>query len=471
MELNESQQAHYDRLVAEQKWKDDERKSDHRLKRKGGLGSVDVERSLLMLACTESEQALSMGKWIQADDFVVPHHGQMWTAILGRHADGKRSTLLDAAIAANISADSALKVMRLGHDRSPHMMQELGEQVIAWSKLRRAAQSNNAAWQIASKSENPHDALREVQAALPNREALELTTRTKRTHSAQELAANAIARYTGTSTDTARVHATGLPVLDEMLGGGVRDGHMVVVAARPGVGKTALALQTACNVARTGRVYYALRESTVADLTDRGIAHVGRVSLGQLMARTANMYDVEVAAEAWAKLDLHIDDRSETLSEIMEQAMAHHREKPLSLMVVDYIQRVKVQGKFDNREQAVSHISRELADVAKVLGCPVLALSQFNNRTEETLAPRTSDLRESGAIEQDASVILMLWHPEGKLASNKVDCIIGKNRTGRMGKVALTFAGDQQRFEPRTEFVVQPVRTPKVRSTFNKSGD
>jgi replicative DNA helicase len=471
-ELTPAQQAHYDRIVADEKWKADERRNDHRLKKKGGIGNVDTERSLLLIACNESENALAIGKWLSGDDFVVPDHGRMWNAILARHAAGKPATsILDAAVDANLIPDLAIKVLRLGHARSPSVFQELAEQVSAWSKLRKAAQANQSAWQIACKAENPRDALRDVQAALPGREALEIIGSSKRTLSARETAQAALARYSGESVASARVHTTGLPVLDEMLGGGTRDGHMVVVAARPGVGKTALALQMAVTAAQTGRVYYALRESTVADLTDRGIALVGRMSLGQLMARTADSFDVAQAVEAWAKLDLHIDDRSETLPEIMEQAMSHHRERPLSMVVVDYIQRVKVTGKFDSREQAVSAISRELADVAKVLGCPVIALSQFNNRTEETLAPRTSDLRESGAIEQDASVILMLWHPEGKLAAGKVDLIIGKNRTGRMGKIALAFNGDQQRFDPRTEFVVQHVRASKTRNSFSKSDD
>jgi replicative DNA helicase len=253
--------------------------------------------------------------------------------------------------------------------------------------------------------------------------------------------------------------ATRLPTLDRNLGGGLKRGRLHVVAARPSIGKSSLSQQFANTLAKDGDsgLFFTL-EMPKEELADRAIAHVGRVDLDVLTTGKFKDDDwgrVSEAVEEIAQYDLHYDEQpGATIADIRAKC---RQKKKLDYIVVDYLQLMDGEG--DNREQQISAISRGLKNLAKELDVAVVLLSQLNRRVEERPGrePIDADLRESGAVEQDADVIIFLY-PLRELADGDhlVACKISKNRGGRKNvRFALHFDGARQRWTESTE----PVET------------
>ena len=253
---------------------------------------------------------------------------------------------------------------------------------------------------------------------------------------------------------SARTVATGLADLDRLLAGGLWPGQLVTVAARPGMGKTTLALGIASHAAFTlrRRVAFFSMEMRARELTDRILCVRANVDLGAVRERSAVGYDRERLEAAMIDLgdrDLRFyDEASQRVDQIAEAARGSHREKPLDLVVVDYLQLVLTAGK-DTRAQEVADVTRGLKALAGEIGVPVLALSQLNRNAErDDRPPRLSDLRESGAIEQDSDVVLMLHRlkqEEGE-ARTPYDLIVGKQRNGPTDTLRLGFDASRVRF-------------------------
>jgi replicative DNA helicase len=246
---------------------------------------------------------------------------------------------------------------------------------------------------------------------------------------------------------------TGLATLDSKMQGGFRPGELIVLAARPRVGKSALAMQIARNVAeRRGVLVFSL-EMTRPELTDRMLANEARVEhrhLREMKVPKASMEAIVKAASAIYSLPLHIDDTpSLPIGEIRSRARRHARRHDLGLIVVDYLQFV-VAPKCDSREQAVATIARGLKSLAKELGVPVLALAQLNRAGKD--APSLEHLRESGEIEATANTVMLLHREElvSKSTQRKgiADVIFAKQRSGASGvSVELKFTGTCVRFD------------------------
>jgi len=249
--------------------------------------------------------------------------------------------------------------------------------------------------------------------------------------------------------------STGLPDLDDKLGK-IRPGDLLVIAGRPGMGKSAFAMQLAEAMATEQRpaLFFSL-EMSAGQLVDRIMASTGRVNLKKF--RTAAFDDQDwhgltVAVSKVQTMPVFIDDHSHVLSEILATMRAFKRRNGgIGPVVIDYIGLVASSG--DTREQEVARITRALKLAAKQLGCPVLALSQLNRKLEDRSdkRPLQSDLRESGAVEQDADSILMLYRDElyGPDSEHKGVCeiLIRKNRHGETGVVPTVFRADVVRFE------------------------
>ena len=252
--------------------------------------------------------------------------------------------------------------------------------------------------------------------------------------------------------------STGYTELDRMTNG-FQPGDLIIVAGRPSMGKTTLAVNIAENAAIERKVPAAIfsMEMGAEQLTNRMISSLGRVSQGRLRTGLLSAEDwprITSATEVLSQAPIYIDETAGlTPTEIRARARRLKREKGLGLIVVDYLQLMTVAGSKENRATEISEISRSLKALAKELQLPVIALSQLNRSVEQRQdkKPVMSDLRESGALEQDADLILMIYREEvydpNTTRKGIADIIITKQRNGPTGEIQLTFLGEYTRFE------------------------
>lgn len=249
---------------------------------------------------------------------------------------------------------------------------------------------------------------------------------------------------------------TGFTDLDELLSGGIRRGEVVVLAARPKIGKTALALGVARNVAAEHSVLVLEMEMPKVQLHDRNVAALARVELRKLLepARMTNddYSRVTVATQKLANMNLFVDDQAGLrMIDVRTKARTVKRKAGLDLLVIDYLQLMEGDG--DNRNEQISGITRSIKTLAKELNCGVLLLSQLNRQVEnrQDKRPLPSDLRDSGSIEQDCDAAIFLYRDEvyDKDSPDKgiVEANVGLNRQGSSGTIGLAYIGEQTRFE------------------------
>lgn len=247
--------------------------------------------------------------------------------------------------------------------------------------------------------------------------------------------------------------ATGLQGLDRLLGGGLRPGGLYILAARPKVGKSSLALRLAGTMAARDLPSLVLsQEMPDAEIADREIAQTGAIDYGRIVSGRITGDDwgrLAEAAQKIAALPLYVDDEPAlTLSAIRAKARAV---PGLRVLVLDYLQLCAGSGKRrdETRSGELEEITRGLKALAKSMGIAILALSQLNREVEKRAnkRPVLSDLRDSGAIEQDADVVLMLWPHQGLDNGQKlIGCAIEANRQGPSGTLVLHFDGVHQRW-------------------------
>ena len=256
--------------------------------------------------------------------------------------------------------------------------------------------------------------------------------------------------------------STGFKDLDNKLQG-LQNGDLIVVAGRPSMGKTSFAMNIAENVLidddSNGAILIFSLEMPGESLTTRLLS--GMTKLNQQNVRSGMLKDDELRillqqSEKLKNMPLWIDDSS-ILSPMELRAkarrLARTEKDGLSLIVVDYLQLMQLPLSIENRVNQISEISRSLKSLAKELNVPVIALSQLNRAVEQrpNKRPIMADLRDSGAIEQDADVILFIYrdevYNEDSEQGNKAEIIIGKQRNGPIGTVNLTFLKEFTRFE------------------------
>jgi replicative DNA helicase len=265
-----------------------------------------------------------------------------------------------------------------------------------------------------------------------------------------------------------KVHVTGVPSgfydLDEMTAG-FQKSDFVVIAGRPSMGKTALAMNIAENVAvrmkakdRRTVAVFSLEMSREA-LVQRMLCSLAKVDIHKIRRGYASAEEYKRLQNAAAQLheaSIYIDDTAAIgILEMRAKARRLVSEVPLGLIMVDYLQLIRGPQDSENRQQEISSISRSLKALAKELQVPVIALSQLSRAVETrggSKRPMLSDLRESGAIEQDADVVLFVYRPEvyesdpAKM-DGKAEIIIAKQRNGPTGSVDLAFIRECTRFE------------------------
>lgn len=231
--------------------------------------------------------------------------------------------------------------------------------------------------------------------------------------------------------------------------GGFRPGAVYVVAARPGVGKTVIAAQIATGLAQHGTVSFSSLEMTETELVARFVAERLDISVGHLNDARLSAVEAQVLADRRdivSGLRIAVDDRSGiSPSDIRQFVRTVSRHGQLAGVVVDYLQLLTSKSKMERHNQ-VAEFSRQLKIMANDFSVPVIALSQLNRnvegRAEQT--PRLSDLRESGAIEQDADVVMLLRR-EGFYPNEELVVDVAKNRHGETGEVRLVWDGRHSR--------------------------
>jgi replicative DNA helicase len=266
---------------------------------------------------------------------------------------------------------------------------------------------------------------------------------------------------------------TGFVDLDAKLGG-LSNGNLIILAGRPSMGKTALALNIAANVAKTGdHVHFFSQEMTALELGQRQLSEQSEIASDRLRRGQFDENDFRKLSEAARRLSglsMTIDETgANTIGAIATKARRIKRKKRTKLIIIDYLQIMGTASKGGNRVNDITEITVGLKALAKELDVPIIALSQLNRELEkrENKRPQLSDLRESGSIEQDADVVMFVfrdeyyiertmpdeadpkfgeWLTKMSKAAGKAEVIIGKQRHGSVGTVTMAFDGARTRF-------------------------
>lgn len=251
--------------------------------------------------------------------------------------------------------------------------------------------------------------------------------------------------------------STGFRDIDRQLSG-FQNSDFLLLAARPSVGKTALGIHMGLNAALTGKkVAVFSLEMSRRQIFQRVLSIITRVELQDIISGNIKKEDWPLLYKSITKfqeIDMYIDDTASiSITELRAKSKRMKIEKGLDLIVIDYLQLMTADmGRNDNRQQEISNISRGLKALAKELNIPVLALSQLSRKSEErsNKRPMLSDLRESGAIEQDADVVMMLYrddyYDEDSEEQNIIEVITAKHRNGPTGTNKLYFKKENTSF-------------------------
>jgi len=267
--------------------------------------------------------------------------------------------------------------------------------------------------------------------------------------------------------------STGFVELDRMTNG-MHEAEMIVIAARPSMGKTALAMNIAEHVAINGKLPVAVfsLEMSSQQLVQRLLCSRARVNLQKVregFLAERDFPSLTAAASKLAEAEIYIDDSAGlSILELRAKARRLKAQKNIQLIVVDYLQllRSTTRRAQDNRQLEISEISAGIKGLAKELKLPIIVLAQLNRQPEARSGgkPRLSDLRESGSIEQDADLVGLLVRPEiyeededaRAEKAGEAELIIAKQRNGPVGEIPLTFLKEFTRFEDRARNVSEP---------------
>lgn len=256
--------------------------------------------------------------------------------------------------------------------------------------------------------------------------------------------------------------STGFSSLDSLTAG-LKQGNLYIVAARPGMGKTAFVMNIASFIALQLKrpVHFFSLEMTKEELTDRLLSQIGEINLRHLQTGTLRNDDWWKVADAAAKMEqtpLHIDDRGTvTIPQLRRRARQAKAKHGMALLIVDYLQLITPSTRSESRQQDISEISRSLKLLAKELAVPIVALSQLNRRVDDRTdqRPILSDLRDSGAIEQDADVVMFIYRDEVYHQDTEdrgiAEILIRKQRNGPIGERRLAFIDHYTKFKELTD--------------------
>ena len=432
--------------------------------------SVEAEQSILGGLLLDNEAADRIGDLVYEEDFYSEAHRLIYRHVLALTGDGKPVDVvtLSEALGSVQKLDYVGGLAYLGalvaNVPSSANIRHYAQIVRERSILRQLAAT---AGEIADSAYNPMG--RNARSVLDEAEAkvlhiAEQGGRGQRTYTPlKDLLVSAVDRietlYNRDNPSDVTGVATGFADLDKETAG-LQPGDLIIVAGRPSMGKTALALNIGEHVAidlKLPVVVFSM-EMGASQLAMRMIGSVGRLDQHKLRTGRLAPDDWERLSSALGRLSEApmLIDETPALNAIEVRSRARRLQKQygqLGLVIVDYLQLMAAQSQGENRATEISEISRSLKALAKELKVPVMALSQLNRSLEQrpNKRPVMSDLRESGAIEQDADVILFIYrdevYNEDTQDKGVAEIIIGKQRNGPTGTIRLTFLGENTRFE------------------------
>tara|TARA_Y100001954_G_scaffold48509_1_gene51112 strand:+ start:18057 stop:19391 length:1335 start_codon:yes stop_codon:yes gene_type:complete len=251
--------------------------------------------------------------------------------------------------------------------------------------------------------------------------------------------------------------STGYPKLDSLLLG-MQPGQLIVLAARPAMGKTSLAMNIAINTCEGAGLPVAVfsLEMLASELSMRLLTGKAKVDSRRIRKKEFldnDLRNIGMAIKELSSLPIFINDSAVSILDVKSHCRRIKAEHGLGLIIIDYLQLLKSHTNNPSREQQISEMSRGLKELAKELECPVITLSQLNRgvETRPEKRPNVSDLRESGAIEQDADIVMMVYRDEVYRPDTKdkgiAEIIVGKNRSGETGTAKLAWVGSYTSFE------------------------
>ncbi len=431
--------------------------------------SIEAEQAVLGGLLLDTNAWDQVGDSVSADDFYRPDHRLIFDAICALAAESKPCDVVTVSeyLERRARLDDAGGLAYLGtlaRDTPTAANVRAYAQIVKERALLRGLIS--AGTSIVSSVFNDEGLTARELVNLAEQKVFEIAERgSRRTDGAQPVRAMLPALIDKidewqSNPDALRGLATGFEAFDRLTGG-LRGGDLLIVAGRPSMGKTTLAINMAENVAvdpkTRGSVLIFSMEMPSEQLMTRMLSSIGGVPLHHI--RSGRISDEEwmrVTSATSQLTDSRIFiDETPGLSPMDLRARARRvkREHGLDMVVVDYLQLMQVQGSKENRATEISEISRGLKALAKELNVPVIALSQLNRSVEqrENKKPVMSDLRESGAIEQDADMILFIYREEvydkNTPRKGQADIDLAKHRNGEPGYFTLTFQGQYTRFQ------------------------
>ncbi|WP_180953297.1 replicative DNA helicase [Brevibacterium ihuae] len=433
----------------------------------GGLRTppqdLEAEQSVLGAMLLSKDAIADVVEGMRGEDFYKPAHETIYECILDLYARGEPA---DAVTVAN-SLSKAGALARIGGAAYLHTLMSsvptaanagfYGTIVRERALLRRLVEAGTRIVQMGYDAEGDTD-------ELVNRAQSEIYQVTERRTAEDyvllkeilETTAQEIERSGDHEGDTAGV-PTGFTEFDQLTNG-LHPGQMIVIAARPGVGKSTLALDMVRSAAihsNQTTVIFSLEMGRI-ELTMRLLSAESSIKLQDLRRGELTPQDWTTLASTMARINeapLFIDDSPNmALTEIRAKCRRLKQQHDLQMVVIDYLQLMSSGKRVESRQQEVSEFSRSLKLLAKELEVPVIALSQLNRSSEQRTdkRPMISDLRESGSIEQDADMVLLIhredMYDKESPHAGEADIIVAKHRNGPTGDIKVAFQGARSRF-------------------------
>ena len=417
-----------------------------------------AERSVLGSILLERDAILAVSDQIQPADFYLERHGHVYAAMLACLARREPPDL--TTVAGELRRQEQLELVGglsflgelLGESPTAVHVEYYAQAVARAATLRRLIEAGGRITALG------YDERGELDTTLDRAEQT-LFAVSQRQRGADFVPLNAVVQqyFDAAQADAAeQVVPTGLLDLDRRLNGGLRPGQLALLAARPGLGKSGLAMSIAYHLGVRHRrgVGVVSLEMSRGELLQRLIAiHTG-VDTRQVEARTRRGDPAMVdALAAIADAPIAIEDSAMlTVMDVRSKARRLAAVRPLELLIVDYLQLLIGDTPSNSRVDEVSRISRQLKLLARELGCPVLALSQLSREVEKRTSkvPQLSDLRDSGSLEQDADIVLFIYREEAYVEQSeqcgKAELHVAKQRNGPLGVVGVRFDAPTTRF-------------------------
>jgi len=417
--------------------------------------SIEAEQGVIGALLRDNDAVDRMGD-LRAEHFFLGDHATIFRELMRSLAAGRSCDVVSLGDALGAKVASGMQYLNEMTQSAPSAARIGLHAAIVRDKAIKRGLIQFGRKVIEEASNSPEAAAIMVDQASSELEKLALArTRIEPILAADELTGH-VEEIERRMAGTVKAISTGYPAVDDKLNGGIRRGELIVLAARPKMGKTGFALNVACNAAVDHSVLVCSMEMPKSQLHDRNVASQGKIPLEHLlkpwMMTDTDWAGLTHAAVKIGSMRLFLDDQGGLrLLDVRMKAKGVKRKHGLDLLVVDYLQLMDGDG--DNRNAQIEGITRGLKGLAKELDIGIILLSQLNRKLEErpNKRPMPADLRDSGAIEQDADAVVFLYRDEvyNPDTPDKGVCEVevALCRQGAPGRAALAYIGEQTRFE------------------------